>query len=240
MQQALVMGVVFLAVLTQSVAGFGSALVAMAFLPAMVGIQVATPLVALLAISLETVLLVRYHRAMKVRSILPMVAASLAGIPLGILFLRRIDEAIVLGVLGVVIAGYAAYALLKIGLPRVEHIGWSLLAGGLAGMLGSAYNTSGPPVIIYGDSQGWKPDVFKANLQGFFIINSILVVLAHLFGGTITEEVWRLYLIGIPGLVVGILIGTSLDRWINPEVFRKIALWILLVMGVRMIVVNLF
>jgi hypothetical protein len=33
------------------VAGFGSALVAMAFLPAMVGIQVATPLVALLAIS---------------------------------------------------------------------------------------------------------------------------------------------------------------------------------------------
>ncbi len=240
MQQALVMGVIFLAVFTQSVAGFGSALVAMAFLPAMLGIQVATPLVALLAISLEAVLLVRYHRAMKVRAILPMVAASIVGIPVGVFYLRQIDERIVLGVLGVVIAGYAAYALLKIGLPRVEHIGWSLLAGGLAGMLGSAYNTSGPPVIIYGDSQGWQPDEFKANLQGFFIINSILVVLAHLFGGNVTAEVWQLYLISIPAILVGILAGISLDRWINPGVFRKIALWILLVMGLRMILVNIF
>ncbi len=218
MQQALVMGVIFLAVFTQSVAGFGSALVAMAFLPAMLGIQVATPLVALLAIS----------------------SASIVGIPVGVVYLRQIDERIVLGVLGVVIAGYAAYALLKIGLPRVEHIGWSLLAGGLAGMLGSAYNTSGPPVIIYGDSQGWQPGEFKANLQGFFIINSILVVLAHLFGGNVTAEVWQLYLISIPAILVGILAGISLDRWINPGVFRKIALWILLVMGLRMILVNIF
>lgn len=231
------MGVVFLAVLTQSVSGFGSALVAMAFLPAMIGIQAATPLVALVAISLEALLLVRYHRAMQVRAILPILAASIVGIPLGIYYLRKIDEEIVLGVLGVVIAGYAGYALLKINLPVLRNIAWGLLAGLLAGMLGSAYNTSGPPVIIYGDSQRWKPEEFKANLQGFFIINSLLVVLAHLVGGNITGEVWRLFLWGLPALLVGVLLGTSLDRWISPAVFRKIALWILLVMGLRLILI---
>ena len=38
---------IFLAVFTQSLAGFGSALIAMALLPGIVGIQIATPLVAL-------------------------------------------------------------------------------------------------------------------------------------------------------------------------------------------------
>jgi uncharacterized membrane protein YfcA len=32
------------------------------------------------------------------------------------------------------------------------------------------------------------------------------------------------------------LAGISLDRWINPESFRKIVLWMLVVMGCRMII----
>jgi uncharacterized membrane protein YfcA len=121
-------------------------------------------------------------------------------------------------------------------MPEMRHLGWSVLAGFLAGMLGGAYNTSGPPVIIYGDSQRWKPDQFKANLQGFFVLNSLLVVVAHFLGGNITREVWQLYLLGVPAMAVAVFAGTSLDRWINAVVFRKIALWILLVMGLRLIV----
>ena len=55
--------VVFLAVFTQSLSGFGVALVAMALLPALIGIQVATPLVALIALVLEAVLVFRYRQS---------------------------------------------------------------------------------------------------------------------------------------------------------------------------------
>ena len=86
--------VVFLAVFTQSLSGFGSALVAMALLPAIVGIRVATPLVALVALALELVLIVRYHQSLEIRSIWRVVLATLIGTPLGVYFLSNVDERI--------------------------------------------------------------------------------------------------------------------------------------------------
>ena len=69
--------VVFLAVFTQSLSGFGSALVSMALLPAMIGIRVATPLVAVVALVLEIVLIVRYRQALDIKSIWRVILAAL-------------------------------------------------------------------------------------------------------------------------------------------------------------------
>ena len=46
--------------------------------------------------------------------------------------------------------------------------------------------------------------------------------------------VWRTYLLVLPALALGILVGTALDRYINPGIFRKMVLILLVVMGVRM------
>ena len=54
--------VIFMSTFVQSVSGFGLALVSMAFLPALIGIHAATPLVALYAILIEVVLLIRFHQ----------------------------------------------------------------------------------------------------------------------------------------------------------------------------------
>ena len=51
-QTWLVAGVVFLGVFTQSLTGFGVALVAMAVLPDLIGIRVASPLVALVSLTI--------------------------------------------------------------------------------------------------------------------------------------------------------------------------------------------
>jgi uncharacterized membrane protein YfcA len=135
----------------------------------------------------------------------------------------------------VIITGYALYALLKFKLPELRHPSWAYGTGLLAGMLGGAYNTSGPPVIIYGNCRRWQPAEFKSNLQGFFVVNSLFVFIGHALGGNLTPLVWRYYLWSLPVLAVGIILGTSMDRLFNPETFRKIVLWLLVVMGVRLI-----
>ena len=162
--------IVFLAAFTQSLSGFGLALVSMALLPAVTGIRLATPLVALVAIVIEGVLIIRYREALDMHSIWKVVLAALVGTPLGVLFLSHVDERIALTVLGLVIAGYAVYALLGLKLPQLENAMWAYAAGLVGGMLGGAYNTSGPPVIVYADCRRWSPDVFKSNLQGYFVI----------------------------------------------------------------------
>lgn len=62
--QLLVVAVIFLAVFTQSLSGFGVALVAMSLLPALIPIQVAAPLVAVVGLTIEFFLLLRYRSAL--------------------------------------------------------------------------------------------------------------------------------------------------------------------------------
>jgi hypothetical protein len=230
------LGIVFLAVFIQSASGFGLALVSMAILAGLFGIQVATPLVAVIGLTLEIILLVIYHMHLNIRAVWKITLASLAGIPFGILWLRQVNEEIVIFILGVLIVGYAIYALSGINLPEIRHTGWDYLFGWIAGMLGGAYNAPGPPIILYGNSQNWKPTEFKGNLQGFFVINSFFVVLAHLISRNYNRQVWLLYLGSLPGLILGIWLGTRLDRYMNPKRFHKIVLLMLLVMGARMII----
>ena len=227
--------VIFLAVFTQSLTGFGSALVAMALLPALIGIRTATPLVALVGLTIEISLLLRYHAAFRLQSVWRLAVASVVGIPLGLLVLRRVDERLALAILGCVLVGYALYALFGRPLPRLKSNAWAYGTGFVAGMLGGAYNTSGPPVVIYGDAQRWPPAEFKSNLQGFFLVTNIFVIAGHALSGNLTYPVWVGYLWVLPAIALGILLGTRLDGRINPAVFRRLVLLLLIVMGVRMI-----
>ena len=227
--------ILFFGAFTHSLAGFGIALVAMAFLPAILGAQVAAPLVAMAALTIEAILLLRYHTALNLRTVWPLVLASVIGIPLGLYFLQGVSEKTFLTLLGIILAGYALYGLLKFRLPELRHPAWGWLAGFLAGILGGAYNTSGPPVVLYADCRRWSPAEFKGNLQGFFVFNDLLVVVSHAFSHNLTPAVWQHYLWAVPAILLGIFVGTRLDRLINLEAFRKIILWMLIMMGLRMI-----
>ena len=238
MQSLAILAVLSLAVFTQSLTGFGSALVAMALLPAIVGLRVAVPLVALVALAIEILLLLRYRQSFQIRAIKPLALGALGGIPLGILFLRSVNEHVVLSVLGVVIAAYALYSLLEYNPPRMTHFVWPYALGFLAGLLGGAYNVSGPPVVVYGTCAGWSPAQFKGNLQGFFIFSSLTVAVSHAISGNLTGEVWRIFPLAFGAIGLGIAAGINLDRRLNPLIFRRGVLALLLVMGVKLILLS--
>lgn len=226
--------ILFLAAFTQSLSGFGLALVSMALLPSVIGLQTATPLVAFVAVVIETVLLLRYREALDVHAIWRVILAALVGTPLGVFFLTRLDEYLALRILGFVIAGYALYALLGFKLPHLEGSIWAYFAGLVGGLLGGAYNTSGPPVIIYADCRRWQTEVFKSNLQGYFIISSLVVLASHFLHGNITPQIWHAFWWTLPFIGFGLLAGLSLDRWLNPLTFRRLVLVLLIVMGIRL------
>ena len=231
----LVFGIMFLAVLTQTVTGFGLALVSMALLSQWLGIQVAAPLVAMIAALLEITLLIRHRAALNWRAVWRLSLASVLGIPLGLLAVKMINEQVVLTVLGVVIVSYAVYALVSPRLPRLAWSGWAYGVGFIAGILSGAYNTAGPPVVMYGNSQRWSPAEFKSNLQGFFLLNDVFVIGGHALSGHLTPAVWGHWASALPSLALGLLVGLSVERFINPLVFRKIVLLLLVVVGIRLI-----
>lgn len=208
----------------------------MALLPSLLGLQVSTPLVALVGSVLEMLMLIRYHNALQLKSILSIVLASVIAIPFGIHFLRQVDEKVALFLLGLVITLYALYALIGFRLPKLEHPTWAWAAGLLGGLLSGAYNTSGPPIVVYGNCRRWSPQEFKSNLSGYFMINSVMVVFAHWFSGNITAEVTKDFLITLPALFIGFCLGQSLDRWLNPELFRRMVLMMLILLGIKLMI----
>lgn len=107
--------------------------------------------------------------------------------------------------------------------------------GLVAGLLGGAYNTSGPPLILYGDARGWEPAEFRGNLQSLFLLNDALVITGHLVAGNVTPVVLYGYLLALPGLGLGFLLGGRLARRLPPERFRLLVQVLLLVLGVRLL-----
>jgi hypothetical protein len=227
--------VILLAVFTQSLTGFGIALVTMAMLPELLGIRAATPLVALVAITLELTLLLRYRASLNLRAIRSLAIGAIVGIPIGIVILRNVPESLALTLLGVVITGYAIYALANFRLPELHHPAWAYLAGFLSGLLSGSYNTGGPPLIIYGNARRWQPFEFKSNLQGLFVVNDILVITGHALSGNFTPAVWRIYFWSLPVIALGIVLGVSLDKVVPPGIFRRVVQIMLVLLGLRLI-----
>ncbi|MCP4142359.1 MAG: sulfite exporter TauE/SafE family protein [Chloroflexi bacterium] len=231
----LIGAILFLSAFTQGLSGFGVALVSMALLPGIIGIKESIALVALVGITVDFGVLLRYWRSLRFSKVLPLVLASFIGVPVGIFLLRRADEGLALAILGIILVLYALYALSGLALPELKGRIWGYIAGFLGGLLGGSFNTPGPPIILYASCKKWEPDEFKSNLQGFFLQNAIIVVLGHWLSGNFTTNIWGYFGRGLPWLIGGLFLGLSMDRWINPEVFRKIVLVLLVIMGLRLL-----
>jgi uncharacterized membrane protein YfcA len=235
MHPLLLIAVIFLAIFTQSLAGFGLGLVSMAMLAETLGAVHAAALVALVAITAEAIMLIRYRREFNLGAVRRLVIASLVGVPLGVVALRQINQDTVLALLGVIIAGYALYALFVPRLPEIRNPRWAYGFGFVAGLLSGAYNTGGPPFVIYGTCSRWQPTEFKSNLQGLFLVNSLVVIGTHALQHNFTAPVWQEYVMALPAIGLGLWLGFRVDRYLNPALFRKIVLILLVVLGLRLI-----
>ncbi len=155
---------------------------------------------------------------------------------MGVYLLGWVDEGVVTAVLGLIVIAYALFALIGFKLPELESRRWAMLFGFIAGTLGGAYNTSGPPVIIYGSCRRWPPAEFKSNLQGFFLVIGITVIFTHFLSGNFTPIVWYNFFIAVPAILLALFVGFRLDKYIDLHRFRNIVLIALVILGIGLIV----
>jgi len=226
--------IITLSCFVQAVAGFGLPMIATPVLVALFGIRAAVPLMAIIILELQIFMIVRYHMALNFRMVWRISVAAVLGIPIGVLFLSRIPEAITITLLGLILIFYVLYSLFNLPVPALNRPTWAYFIGFLSGVGGGAYNIAAPPIIIYADTQRWGPELFKANLQGCFLIITVVAILTHSLSGNVPGDILQKSLITLPFVLVGALAGFYLDRFINPAVFRKIVLVLLLILGINL------
>ena len=235
-----VMAVVFVAALVRAAFGFGDALVGMPLLVLWIPLRAATPLLAMVAPVLSLALLAREWRHLNLRGAVRLIVSTVAGIPVGLLLLKRVDESLVDLVLAAVIILFAAYNLLRPGLLRLRTERAAPAFGFVAGILGAAYNTNGPPVVIYGALRGWPPETFRATLQGYFLPTGLAILIGQGIAGLWTKPVVTAFLASLPAALLAVLLGGALGRRIPAARFRSAVYLLMLALGLVLMIKTIF
>ncbi|HIE97039.1 MAG: sulfite exporter TauE/SafE family protein [Fuerstiella sp.] len=221
MIEVLTILIIVLAGLIRGAFGFGDALVAMPLLALIVPTTTAAPTVALAALLISIVILVREWRYIEFTSTTVLTVSGLVAIPFGVQFLQNGDDRIVKAMLGIVVAGFAVWSLWRPHRFSLKTDRSAPLFGILAGLLGGAYNTSGPPLVIYGTLRRWTPQQFRASLQGYCLLASVWTLTWHRAEGLLTHSILRQFCIAAPFIVLATVIGQRLTRDVANERFIR-------------------
>jgi uncharacterized membrane protein YfcA len=160
---------------------------------------------------------------------------------LGAQLLARVDRSLLTTILGVLLGGYAAYALTRPRLPELgRHETWlSPVVGAISGVVGGATGSFVMPAAPY---------VQLLKLSRDELVQAI-GVMALLWMPTLALALGRNELfddaLGLTSLALlvptmaGLALGTLLRRWISEATFKMVFFWTLLALGTTIVGRNL-
>lgn len=179
----------------------------------------------------------RLRRAIDYRRLLPFVIGSAAGIPLGIAILEYVRPAHVRAAVGTLLVAFSLYNLMRpkfhkiTGLGRAGDGGVGVLNGMLAGSTG----LGGIAPVIWTTLRGWTRDEQRGVHQPTAFATFVMSIVALGGAGLVTPATIGLFLMGLPALIAGSLLGWALYGKLDEAVFRKIVLALLLLSGLAIV-----
>ena len=185
----------------------------------------------------------KLRRGLRLSRLLPFVLGGLIGIPVGVELLRWTPAAYLRIAVGILLVLFSIYSLARPQLRRIAAGG--RVADGGVGFLEldsrrhDRLRRHSADDLVLG-VRGWPKDEQRAVFQPTGV--AIFLGTALLLGGsgTVTPDTVRLFLIGLPALLLGSWVGLRLYGRLDEAGFRKVVLLLLLVSGIALIAPILF
>ena len=219
------------------VTGFGFAVFLMGFFPLILGIKTSSVLVSIAGLPIVIYLVVPMikHIHWKVFGIV--VAGLLAGTPVGVWLLVKLDERYLMIGLGLFLILYLVYDVFIRARTRGRlplFVGF--LAGLLGGGFGGAFNTSGPPVVAYLSSFNLDKHTVKATILAYITLGTIYKIGFLIHNQMITRSILVYTAVLLVPSFIGMFLGKMVFAKISTIVFRRATQGILGVISILMIV----
>lgn len=223
-----VFGATALAATAQTVAGFGFALIAVPFYVTVLTVQEAVAAVAVLSF-VNVVMVARSGREHTpwptVRWLL---AGSVLAMPAGLALLLGVSGdtlRIAVGVVSIVMA-IAIGAGFTLPAPGARG---TFAVGLVSGVLSTSIGINGPPVVLYLQALRHPPEVFRAGISTFFVLNGLVSLSIFVWSGVVDLESLGRSLLAFPALILGHWLGYLILPRFSPETFRRFVLALLVV-----------
>jgi uncharacterized protein len=233
----------FAGAFVQSATGFGFALVlSPALFAVMEPVEAVTSLLVL-GVTLNLMVLFEAGRPEHVewRALAPMLAAALPGLAAGVVALTQMSKPalqVAVGLAVVVASAWQWRQRRRHARPRLRA-GAGLAVGFASGVLTTSVSVSGPPIVLWLEARGVRPEEFRASLAASFLALNLTggaVLLAAEGGGVLDAGIVGPLL----GLVaVGYLVGAVAFRRLDSERFFVLVLALVAATGVASVAAGL-
>ena len=228
----------FAAAVVAGLAGFAFGLGAAAvWLHILTPLQTATLIIAF-GLIVQGYSVWKLRAALDWRKLWPFFAGAAVGVPIGVAILGWTNPTYVRAGTGGFIVLYSLYALARPNLKPLAVGGMAADAavGFLNGVLGGITGLAGILVTIWCGLRGWPKDQQRAVFQPVAV--AIFAMSALWLGAThaVTADVLKLFVLGLPVLLVGTWLGLKLYGRLDEAGFRKVVLALLLVSGAALVV----
>ena len=177
------------------------------------------------------------------KRILPFAIGAAVGLPIGTqLLITLTSEQIKLGA-GMFLIVFAALRLFWFKEYILPLVGYRARIadsgiGALAGVICGTTALPGPVFSMWCGMRGWTKDEQRGVYQPLNYVVVVMSVASFASVGLITEKVITVSAWAVPGVVVGILLGTPLYKRMSDDIFRTVILVLLAAMGCFLIVTN--
>jgi uncharacterized membrane protein YfcA len=233
--------ILVLAHTAETILGFGATLIALALGVYLLPLETLVPMLVILGLLQSMWLVGRWFRYIDWRTllvyILPLAAA---GMVIGILSRQIADEDTLKAVLGgfIIMVSLAELALLFIKKAPGGQLRWyyrvPLLIGG--GIFHGLFATGGPPIVYYASRQFSTQETFRATLSMLWLILNVGLIIGFLVAGQIDLPKLGMTAMVLPGLVIGIVIGSFIRV---KEFWFKVLTYILLFLSGLFLLIRL-
>ncbi len=205
----------------QGMPGFGFGLVSMSLMPLVIGVKQAAAISTVFSFLATVATFIRHYREYNWRLGLTFLACVCVGVPIGVYFLDRASEGVLLRVLGTIMIVFAAREFLTRGevhsIPSALTVPLGLFSGALSG----AFNLGGIPTAAYAYAHPWSRGQIMAFLQVMITLSCALRMVFYSKFGYFREITFGKAALLIVPLYAAIWLGHIVLIKVHPKHMRR-------------------
>lgn len=219
-----------LAGLIQGLTGFGAVIIMMIFFPSILPMVQAAGIGGIIVLPSEMALALHYRHAFKLKRVLPALIIYAAVATWSVHLGRILDTHVLRLMLGVLLIALCGYFLFSKNAENRRYPWYiAILFMVISGFFSGLFGIGGPLMALYFLSLSKSIPEYIANIQGFFLLDSLYITSIRVASGILGIRVLPYILVGMLAGVVGTVIASRLSsRWnlttIKPWIYRFIGL----------------
>ena len=225
------LGVAVAAGLMRGFAGVGSGMLMAPVFAILFGPVQTVAVIVLMEIVVTGQLLPGVRREIDWKVIAPMGAAAACLMPVGSWLLVSLDPELIARGIALVVAAFSVLLMAGWRYEGEKKLWATLGVGGLSGVLMASTSLGNPPVMAYLLSSRDAAATNRANFTGYFAVTLVALIAMMAAAGLIDGRALLTAAVLLPVFMAGAWIGSRLFRRSSEALYRRVALGLLLCVG---------